>query len=190
MLHREAREYDPAMADPTTPREIAAAWQPERAGRRAPKHLGDAIVEPDWGGVRVAASLATDDASLWRNGVEVRVAEELLAALVAAFRAVEAVVEGHLTTMALRSGHGALPALPRVERPPILIPRAVRRAVRDDPFVHARDHESQAAAIEPSVLEALERGEPHAFVATDLLWLDGESLTDSRPCSRPRSSSA
>ena len=26
--------------------------------------------------------------------------------------------------------------------------------------------------------EALERGERHAFVATDLLWIDGESLLD------------
>ncbi len=42
----------------------------------------------------------------------------------------------------------------------------------------ARDHESRAAATLPGVLEALERGERHAFVATDLLWLDGESLVD------------
>ena len=32
--------------------------------------------------------------------------------------------------------------------------------------------------LEPLVREALERGERHAFVATDLLWVDGEGLLD------------
>lgn len=166
------------MADHPSPREVAAAWQPERAGRRSPKDLRDAIVEPEWGGVRVAASLATDDASLWRDGVEVPVPDELLAALVAAFCAGDAVVEGHVTTMALQSGEVAQPAMRAVERPSLLIPRALRKSVRDDPFVRAREHQARTAAIEPAVREALERGERHAFVATDLLWLDGESLVD------------
>jgi hypothetical protein len=87
-------------------------------------------------------------------------------------------VEGHLTTVALQSGEGALPAPPSVVRAPLLIPRGIRTGVKDDPFVAARDHESRAAAVEPGVREALERGERHAFVATDLLWLDGESLVD------------
>lgn len=164
-------------ADPT-PREIAMAWQPERVGRRSIRDLGDAIVEPEWGGVRVAACLTVDTASLWRDGLEVPVPDELPAALVDAFRAVAAVVEGHLTTVALQSGDGALPALPSVERPPLLIPRGIRKGVKDDPFVAARDHESRSAAIEPGVREALGHGERHAFVATDLLWLDGVSLVD------------
>lgn len=166
------------MADDSTPREVAVAWRPERPGRRSTRDLGDAIVEPEWGGVRVAACLTVDTASLWRDGTEVPVPDELPAALVDAFRAVDAVVEGHLTTVALQSGEGALPAPPRVERPPLLIPRGIRTGVKDDPFVAARDHESRAAAVEPGAREALERGERHAFVATDLLWLDGESLVD------------
>jgi len=166
------------MADDPTPREIAMSWQPERPGRRSIRDLGDAIVEPEWGGVRVAACLTVDAASLWRDGSEIPVPDELPAALVDAFRAVGAVVEGHLTTVALQSGEGALPALPSVERAPLLIPRGIRKGVKDDPFVAARDHESRAAALEPTVLDALEHGERHAFVATDLLWLDGESLVD------------
>jgi hypothetical protein len=166
------------MVDDRTPREVAALWRPERPGRRSPKDLGDSIVEPDWGGARVAAALIEDEATLWRDGAEVPVPDELRAALVDAFRALDAVVEGHVTTMALRSGAGALPALPSVERPPILIPKAFRKSVKDDPYVHARDHQAEVAAVEPRVLDALERGERHAFVATDLLWLDGESLVD------------
>ena len=164
--------------DVSSPREIAAAWQPERPGRRSAKDLADALVEPEWGGVRVAASLAEGEAAFWRGGAEVATPDELPAALVDAFRAVDAVVEGHLTTMALRSGEGALPAPPMLERPSFLVPRAIRKGARDDPSARARDHEARVAAGEPGTLEALERGERHAFVATDLLWLDGEPLAD------------
>ena len=126
------------MADASSPREIAAAWQPERPGRRAVKDLADALVEPDWGGVRVAASLDGDGAAFWRDGAEVVTPAELPAALVDAFRAVDAVVEGHLTTMALRPAEGVLPTMPTIERPPLIIPRAIRqgpqgRSVRPPP---------------------------------------------------------
>ena len=93
--------------------------------------------------------------------------------MVAAFGAVDALIEGSLTTMALKSGEGALPSMPGVERPPLLIPRSVRGNVKDDPFVRARDHDKREAARAPQILDALERGERHAFVATDLLYLDG-----------------
>jgi hypothetical protein len=44
--------------------------------------------------------------------------------------------------------------------------------------VYSRDHDARAEGIAPEVLDALERGERHAFVATDLLWVDGLSLAD------------
>ena len=164
------------MADGSSPREVAAAWRPERPGRLSPRDLPDALVEPEWGGLRVAAALAVHEATLWHDGAEVVAPAELLEALVAAFRAGGAVVEGQLTTTALRSSLDALPATPTVERPSILIPRAYRKAVTDDTYVLAREHRARAAEAEPRVLEALQREERHAFVATDLLWLDGESL--------------
>ena len=68
--------------------------------------------------------------------------------------------------------------MPGVERPPILVPRVVGRNIKDDPFVRAREHERREAAAAPGVIEALDRGERHAFVATDLLWLDGTPLDD------------
>jgi ATP-dependent DNA ligase len=166
------------MSDDTTPRDVAAAWQPQRPGKRSAKDIVDAIVEPDWGGMRVVASLTTDEAALFRNGGEVASPEELLQALLDGFRAVDAVVEGHLTTSALRSGEGMFPPSQKVERPPILVPRAIRKDVKDDPYVHAREYEAAAARLEPLVLEALERGERHAFVATDLLWVDGQPLLE------------
>jgi ATP-dependent DNA ligase len=68
--------------------------------------------------------------------------------------------------------------MPKVERPPILVPKWIRKDVKDDPYVQARDYEQAEARLEPSVRDALERGERHAFVATDLLWIDGTSLAD------------
>ncbi|HEY3335902.1 MAG TPA: hypothetical protein VGK16_11780 [Candidatus Limnocylindrales bacterium] len=166
------------MAEDLHPREIAAAWLPQRPGRRGARDIPDAIVEPDWGGMRVVAALTEDEAALYRGGGEVAAPDELLRALLDTFSAVDAVVEGHVTTTALRSSEGAFPTMPKVERPPILVPRALRKDVKDDPYVRARDYEAAAQRIEPAVREALERGERHAFVATDLLWLDGQPLLD------------
>jgi hypothetical protein len=158
--------------------DLAAAWRPQRPGRRATRDIPDALVEPDWGGVRVVAALAEDAAVFVRAGESIPVPAELAKALVDAFLAVDALVEGHLTTVALRSGEGVLPPSMAVERPPILIPRIVRQSVKDDPFVRARDFEARADTAAEPVLAALGRGERHAFVATDLLHLDGTDLAD------------
>ncbi|MEI7744725.1 MAG: hypothetical protein WCK58_13370 [Chloroflexota bacterium] len=166
------------MADDPNPFEIAAAWRPQLPGKLAVKHVKDALVEPEWVGARVAAALTTDEAALFREGDRIRVPSDLAAALIDAFNAVDAVVEGRLTTKALEDGAGVAPALPSVERPPILIPRVFRSGVKDDPFVRSRDREHRAATLEPRVIDAVERGERHAFVATDLLWLDGTPLDD------------
>jgi ATP-dependent DNA ligase len=157
--------------------QVAAAWRPQRPGRRGPRDIRDALVEPDWGGARVVAALTENEASLYREGREVAVPEEMLQALLDGFRAVEAVIEGHVTTAALRSGEGAYPTLQTIERPPLLIPRLFRNR-KDDPFVRDRDREAKQASIEPETIDALARGERHVFMATDLLWVDGEALDD------------
>jgi hypothetical protein len=46
----------------------------------------------------------------------------------------------------------------------------------DDPLTRAKERTRKAAEAERKVLEALAAGEPHGFVAIDLLWLDGQSL--------------
>ena len=158
--------------------ELAAAGDPSGPDAAGAKDVADALVEPDWGGVRVVAALSVDRAVVVREGVPVEIPEELAAAMADAFGAGDALIEGHLTTLALRSSEGPVPAKPKIERPPILIPRAMRRDAKDDPFVRARDFEARARGLEPGVVDAVERGERHAFVATDLLWLDGTPLDD------------
>jgi ATP-dependent DNA ligase len=179
---QETREtgsgYDRRVIEPTSPRDIAAAWEPQRPGRRATRDIPDAIVEPAWGGLRAAAVLGAGPAALFAHGSEITVPNELLDALRGAFTALDAVVEGNVTTKALHGSEGMLPPAAAAERPPILVPRALLKSVKDDPFVRARDHVREAEAAEATILEALADGERHAFVATDLLWVDGQSLLD------------
>ena len=158
--------------------ELATLWRPQRPGRRSVRDIPDALVEPDWTGARVVAVLTPARATIVREGEQVEVPDDLLQGLLDGFSATGALVEGTLTTQALRSGEGAAPPGPSVERPPILVPRFIRSSVQDDPYVRARDHESRVQTVEPAVLDAIEHGERHAFVASDLLWLDDVPLDD------------
>ena len=158
--------------------ELAAAWRPQRPGRVAHRKIVDALVEPDWAGLHVVAALTPEGAVFVHDGDAITVPAELPPAVVDAFDGLDALVEGRLTTKALESGEGALPSLAEIERPPILVPRAIRRSVQDDPYVRARDHVTREQAAAAPVLAALARGERHAFVATDLVWLDGIPLDD------------
>ena len=169
-------QYDGAMTEARDPRAVAAAWRPQRAGRRPARDIADAIVEPAWGGARVVAVVIPPDAAIVRDGEAAAVPDELLGALAAAVLADAAVVEGHLTTEALRSGRGAFPEPERPPRPPLLIPQVVRRSVRDDPFIRQRELADDEARRAAATLASVAEGERHAFVATDLLWLDGQSL--------------
>jgi hypothetical protein len=166
------------MPDQPHPLLVAAAWQPQRPGRRGPHDIPDPLVEPDWGGLRVVAAITPDEAALYRDGREVSAPEALLRELLDGFMAIDALIEGHVTTAALRTGEGAFPATPKVERAPMLVPRVLRSRAADEPSFQSRAHEARAANLEPLVIEALERGEEHAFVATDLLWIDGQPLDD------------
>src|SRR3954451_24492716 len=103
-----------AMSEDPHPCGIAAACQPQRPGRRSAREIPDAIAEPDWGGIRVVAALTEDEAALYRGGGEVASPDELLEALLDAFGALDAVIEGNVTTAALRSSEGAFPTAPKV----------------------------------------------------------------------------
>jgi hypothetical protein len=163
---------DPGLAD------LAAGWRPQRPGRRRPKDIRDALVEPEWEGLRVVAVIGEREAAFVHEGEPLTLPAELPQAILEACNADDALIEGRLTTRALVTGEGvALPETP-VERPSLIIPRGLFGRRTSDPYLRARDHERLAIAEAPHHLEELERGVRHAFVATDLLWLDGTPLHD------------
>jgi hypothetical protein len=154
-------------------RELATAWRPQRPGDRRPRDIRDALVEPDWEGLHVVAAVGAGEAMFWHEGEAVIVPGELDRATAAAFNASAALLEGRLTTSALRSGEGVKVGSTPVERPSLIIPRALRRRDLRTP---ADEHERRKAAEAATVIAALAGGTRHAFVATDLLWLDGMAL--------------
>jgi hypothetical protein len=160
----------------TDPRAFAAAWRPQYPGRREAKAVVDPIIEPDWAGLRVVAAIEGGVAEVYRYGDRLDVPASLEEALGNAFEAEDGVIEGHLTKQAFDTGVGAYPAAEHVTRPIFSLPRFLRRDNRD-PFIIGRRHQAEEEGRALEIIEALAAGEDHAFVAVDLLWLDGQDLT-------------
>jgi hypothetical protein len=104
--------------------------------------------------------------------------DDLSRALVGGFTALGAVVEGHVTSPEVLDLASRGPRSPRVERPPILFPRWIRRRRPSDIDREIRQREARQAQVKEATHAALARGEPHAFVATDLLLLDDQPTHD------------
>ncbi len=160
------------------PRVIAAEWRPQFPGRREASEIRDPIVEPDWGGLRVAVAVDRGTAEVYRYGDRIDVPRSLEEALGYAFEAVDGVIEGSLTKRAFDTGVGAFPAQDPVARPIFSRPRFLSRGRDKDPYIYGRRHAAEEEERAPEILAALAAGEDHAFVATDLLWLDGQTLMD------------
>jgi hypothetical protein len=160
----------------TDPRVVAAEWRPQFPGRRDPKDIVDPIIEPDWGGLRVVAAIDGGGAEIYRYGDRIDVPRALEEALGYAFESVDGVVEGHLTQRAFDDGIGAYPAREPIARPIFSIPQVLKRGPNRDHYVYGRQHQAAEERRALEILEALADGEDHAFVATDILWLDGQPL--------------
>jgi hypothetical protein len=109
------------------------------------------------------------------EGIDVVLRDMLLAG--------EAVLEGHLTAQAFSTGVGArLDDASEPVRPLRMITHAlVPGARRREDFIAQRETEAKEREQERAALAALDAAagaERLAFVATDLLWLDGETLLD------------
>ncbi len=161
----------------TDPRVVAAEWRPQYPGRRDASDIVDPIIEPDWAGLRVVAAIDRGTAEIYRYGDRIEVPASLEEALGYAFEATDGVIEGHLTKRAFDTGVGAYPAREPVPRTMFSLPRFFHRDNRD-PYLIGRQHQADEEARALPFLEALADGEDHAFVATDLLWLDGQPLLE------------
>jgi bifunctional non-homologous end joining protein LigD len=130
------------------------------------------IVEPMWAGIRALAAVEDGSATLrGEDGEPVDERPEVRDALAAAVRTRGAVLDGWLTKEAIHSG---VELLSTVEMP------TVSMLIQKTFFGIRRDRLAEAEAERQRLIDAqtFRDEEVVAFVATDLLWLDGESLLD------------
>ena len=157
----------PESFDPADP----LGWRPtEPHAKSRPSEIRDPILEPRWSGRRVLAHFDLErhgrQADPWlllldEHGQDATDSEpEAARALAAAILSVDAVIDGYLTDEATRSGEGAL----------------TTTAIQTSRFgTFVRAPELEVAEHVPSANEPPPR---IAFVAIDLLRVDGQSLLD------------
>ena len=162
------------------------SWRPQAFGRRKPKDLADALVEPAWDGVRVLAHV---------GGVRVQFVDatgedlaeahpEIAAELAASMRADSLVVDGYLTDQARTSGVGV--ALDLEEAPGMsehmaqfFLGQKGADLVAGRGNIPGKSTARTVSQVEASAqASALEGPAPISFVAIDLLALDGEPLLE------------
>jgi bifunctional non-homologous end joining protein LigD len=174
MARPDERGWRPGAQSPPPADPLAAdrlTWRPQRPApvRGRTPAITDPLLEPHWDGRHVLLHFdlarATTDGEPWlrlidSEGEDVTGSDPAVAALLGrSVLAVDAVIDGFLTDQATRTGEGASIAIsPNIPRFPILAPRGP----------------------EPDVapIQGHDRDNLVAFVAVDLLVLDGQPLFD------------
>lgn len=157
-------------------------WRPQAFGRRKPKDLTNALIEPAWDGVRVLAHIVAGRTLLIdAEGGDLTAAHPTITVeLGAAALADSLVVDGYLTDQALGSGVGV--ALEVAEQPGVgehvaqffLGRRAAELLTGTGRVPGQAGHRTVAQSEQAAVAGPAEI----AFVAVDLLALDGDALLD------------
>ena len=147
--------------------------RPMAFGRRQPRHIANPLCEPLWFGRRVLLDIAgpaveiRDEAGEPLSGYD-----DLRAAAAECALAAELVADGYLLPAPLRDTVGVVVNLV-VDAIPTPGERG-RRIFLGSGGHKRREARENAAARDVTVAPTA----PAAFVAVDLLWLDGESLLD------------
>ncbi len=171
----------------------AHAWRPQAFGTRHARDVRDALVEPAWSGERVLVHVAPPErvAVLTVSGEDLAgELTEIADAIGSALTARSATLDGFITDQATRPSVG-------IELESVIAPTARQQVVqlflgssaghlveggareaidaqrREQAARQERTQARQHAATEPEPEEA-----PLAFVAVDLLALDGRALLD------------
>lgn len=152
---------------------VLARLRPQPFGSGNLDRIRDPLIEPLWSGVRALAAVEAGTAALVDpDGEPIDDQPAVLEALVEAGMAEGLVLDGFLTKQAAPEGsrpYAAIDDLPSasqmISRP--LLGIAPARAVER---TKAREAAREAQTFGPE--------DTVRFVATDLLWLDGESLLD------------
>lgn len=143
------------------------AWRPQRFGSKRAQQIAEPLVEPVWDGPRVLVHVAGGAARIvGEDGERIDLVPEVEAAVVAAARSTDLVVDGYLTAQAARTGVGAV--LGEVH-----VPTATQLASQ---FLLGRGGEKRRDLAEETV--AIAPGDTIVLVCVDLLVVDGEPVGD------------
>ena len=146
--------------------------RPQEFGRRSWRHIDDPLIEPLWIGRRVLAHVANEAANLVDETGQAVDAGGTNAAIAEAVDATSAVIDGYLTVQALQKTEGVFTGDEvRMASPGEIARQMFLGGSRNRRKELAESLEAQAP------LAGLGEIDP-AFVAIDLLVLDGESLLD------------
>jgi len=165
----------PSAPAPMAIRTATASWRPMAFGHHHPEKISDAICEPLWGGRRVLVEVVGGEVSIrGTDGVEVEGYEPLRAAIADAAFADDMLIDGSMLPAPLRDTEGARI---RVGTDAMKTPteRVKHIFIGESPLSGKRD---ALAVADDARMPAPDGDEPAALVATDLLWIDGQSLLD------------
>lgn len=157
--------YDPAV---TTAQ--STTWRPQAFGRRNARDINDPVIEPMWRGDRVIVTVAGDEIGILdTEGAEFAgdlgpIVEQLRSAVLAA----DVVLDGYLT-------HQATPAVGTVYLVGSELPTAGQITSQ---MLVGRGLTARAMTKRDIDQPEADRENPLAFVAVDLIVVDGESLLD------------
>jgi hypothetical protein len=143
-------------------------------GFREPKHIADPLCEPMWTGRRVLVDVAGPDVEIRDETGEVLEGyDEVRTAVIQSSFAAELVLDGYLVRAPLR---GTVGAEAPVGLDAVMSPGEIGRQMLLGGG--GRNARRDALEVAEARSEAVPATSPAAFVAVDLLWLDGESLLD------------
>jgi hypothetical protein len=156
--------------------DLAREWRPQAYGRKRAHEIDDAIVEPLWEGPRMLLGVEDGVAAPFHEGTRLGGPAAVLEQLLAVSTGSALVLEGHLTEQALATGEGATIVIR--EKPPGTVTRLLGNlgTGKRDKMIQAKEAAAAAAKKTEQVVSGA--AGPLAFVATDLLWLDGDALLD------------
>jgi hypothetical protein len=145
-------------------------WRPQRFGGRGFRAIADPIIEPQWGGLRVLVRVATGRTRIEDEDGHDATAEfaEVVEAIAAAALAEELILDGYLTVEPTQPSCGV--DLPALDRP---TPAGVAAQM----LIGGRPRANRPGEpVEPA--RPIDPDRPIAFVAVDLLSIDGTGLVE------------
>ena len=163
-----AMTHEPQHAEPALARHVLETLRPQAYGNSSPQKVRDPLVEPLWTGLRTLAAVDESEATLVdADGDPIEGMDAIVDGIIAAAATDGLVLDGFITRQALHADSAIYLWSDEMPSMGSMIGLRRNRAV-DTVALKEAALESTTFASDDEV----------AFVAIDLLWLDGSSLLD------------